>query len=142
MVLDVLPYARAVHVPIGGIAVVDLYFRDENNDPILKSSVSDWDFKVFTDQGASPETAIYTELANAATISNSPDGTDVMQTTVAQTAECRLPIGATMIHKFDPSNVFAAASGQNYRLEYTLRYGAHNLPIVASVALVIDAAYS
>lgn len=142
MVLDALPYNRAVHANVNGLAIVDLYVRDELNEPVLQGDIADWDFKVFTDQGASPETAIYTETGNAATITNSVDGTDVMQVAVAQTAECRLPIGATMIHKVKIGDVFDAAMGQNYRLEYTIRTSPDNLPIVVSVALVVDPAYS
>lgn len=141
MTLDALPIGRAVHVTAGALAVVDLYVRNQVNAALLKAAIADWDFRVYEELGASPETLLYSELAKAVGATNSADATDIIQTAVVVTGAARIPQGYTFLHKFDPVALFAAAAGQNYTAEYTFRLTTSAIPIVVRVALVIDGAY-
>lgn len=142
MPLDALPVNRAVHVTAGSLAVVDLYLRNEVNAALLQGALGTWDFRVYSEQGASPETLIYSELAKAnSSVNSQTGGTAIVLAAVAQTGASRLPIGHTVLHKFDPVVLFSAAAGQTYTLEYTFRLATSAIPLVVRVALVVDAAY-
>jgi hypothetical protein len=138
--LDALPIGRAVHCVLGGYASVDLYFRDEANAAIVRAGVSTWDFRVYSDQGAAPETDIFDDLAKANTATNAIDSSVIWEAAVVQDGKNRLPVGRTFLHKFDPSALFQAGAGQNYTLEY--RVLRTSLPtLVTRVALVMEPAY-
>jgi hypothetical protein len=140
MPLDALPVNRAVHVTAGSLAVVDLYLRDQVNAALLQAEILAWDFMVYEDQGASPETLIYSEIAKSPTATNA-DTSVVCLTAVAQTGAGRVPIGHTFLHKFDPVVLFSAAAGRNFTIEYKFTLDNDAGPMIVRVALVIDPAY-
>lgn len=141
MPFDALPIGRAVHVTAGSLAQVDLYVRNSVNAALLQAAVEDWDFRVYEEQGASPETLIYSELAKAKDAENASEAVDILHTAVQTDGQCRIPQGRTMLHKFDPVVLFNAAAGRVFALEYTFRLLTSEVPFVVRVALVVDAAY-
>lgn len=141
MALDALGAERPVRCKAGALASVDLYWRNQTNAALLQGVISTWDFRVYDEQGNSPETAIYTDLAKAADAENA-NGTDIFLTAAAITGASRLAIGHTMLHYFDPVALFDAREGSIFTLEYKANLTAAGTgPAIARVALVIEPAY-
>lgn len=137
--LDAIPVG-AVYVPYGTLATVDLYLRNQTNGALLQAAVSDWDWRVYDEQGESPETVLYSELAKAANATNA-DTNPIILTAAAVTGASRLAVGHTFLHKFNPVVLFDAASGRLYRLEYTFRLASSAGPMVVSVPMIVGSAY-
>lgn len=141
MALDALGAERPVRCRAGSLASVDLYWRNQLNAALLQGVISSWDFRVYDEQGDSPETAIYTDLAKDEDAENA-NGADIFLVAAAVTGASRLAIGHTMLHYFDPVALFDARDGSIYRLEYKVNLTAAGTgPVIANVALVIDPAY-
>lgn len=141
MALDALGAERPVHCRAGSLASVDLYWRNQLNAALLQGVISSWDFRVYDEQGESPETAIYTDLAKAANAANA-NGAAIFLTAAAVTGASRLAIGHTMLHYFDPVALWSAREGGLYTLEYKPTLTAAGTgPIVARVALLVGTSY-
>lgn len=137
MPLDALMSQRVVVVPWGQTAVVDLYLRNATNAALLQSAVTDWDWRVYDEQGASPQAEVYSELAKAAD-AGTPD---IILTAVAITGASRLAIGHTFLHSFDPVALWSALGGRLYGLEYTFRLAASAGTMQVRVPLLVEARY-
>jgi len=140
MTLDALPSHRAVHVVAGSLAVVDLYLRNQVNAALLQAAVASWSFRVYSEQSASPETVLYSELAKANTAANA-DTSVIVLAAAAVTGASRLAIGHTFLHKFDPLVLFSASDGRLYTLEYTFVLTSTGGPLVVRVPLAVGASY-
>ncbi len=141
MSLDALPNT-VVSVPYGSLARIDLYLRTQSNAALLRADVTNWDFEVFDEQGASPETPIYGELAKANTAANADTAIILIATTVAVvTGASRLALGHTFLHKFDPTVLFDAGAGRLYRIRYTFLLASSAGKLQASVPLLMGNEY-
>ena len=140
MALDALPVNRPVRCTAGSLAVVDLYLRNQVNAAFLRAALDTWDFRVYDEQGISPDAPIYEDLVRGKTETNA-DSSDIILTAVAQDGANRLPVGRTFLHKFDPVILFGAEPGRLYRIEYTFRLITSEIPFVVGVALSVDPAY-
>lgn len=135
--LDALPLAHRVFCIPGSQAQVALYWRDDVDAAIVQAGIDTWDFRAYDEQGESPETPIYTDLAKAANAGTPA----IMLAAVAITGASPLAIGHTMLHSFNPVTLFEAAARREYMLEYTLRRVTSLQPIVVRVALSMGSAY-
>lgn len=140
MPLDALPSERAVVVPWGQLAVVDLYLRNQTNGALLQAAVTDWDWRVYDEQSASPQAEVYDELAKAANAANA-DSTAIILTAAAITGASRLAMGHTFLHKFDPVALWSAVAGRLYTLEYEFRLASSAGTLQVRVPLLIGGRY-
>lgn len=147
MALDVLPINPRVRCREGERAVIAMLFRDHLNAPVTRSSLATsgcWDLRVYDELDASPETPIYTLLAQEEDATCA--GVAVWPTSVLANGQSPTPAGHNFLYTLDPVALFAAVGGRQYTLEVTARLGTVSSVtggvIVARVALSVDHAYN
>lgn len=134
----------------GAFVPIAFMLRDATDSPLFQvdstHGVNTWDFRVYDENSATPETALYSSLnrTNSATDANQASTPVIILTAVTVNGFSPTAAGHTFLEIINPVALWSARSGCTYTLEWLFRltaltYGSQR--IVHRAPLVIEPAY-